>query len=36
MKRSQTLVAVMHAHDTFNEINKRTKIKNKGKIAPIM
>ena len=37
MKRPQNLVAVTHTHthDTFSEINKKTKIKNKGKIAPI-
>ena len=37
MKRPQILVAVTytHTHDTFSEINKTTKIKNKGKIEPI-
>ena len=37
MKRPQTLVAVTHTHthDIFSEINKTTKIKNRGKIAPI-
>ena len=39
MKKLQTLVAVTHTHththNTFSEINKTTKIKNKGKIAPI-
>ena len=35
MKGPQIFVAVIHTHDILREINKKDRIKNKGKIMPI-